>query len=258
MVSINFNQSAEVALMTLNKVNQNLFTVQDQISTGKRVSTARDNSAVWAISTVMDSDVMGFKQIVDSLNLGVSTVEVARAASEQVTNLLTEIKAEIVSAKEENVDRTAIQRDIAALRDQISSIVDAAQFNGLNLLTGGTDVNVLSSLNRDASGTVTTDDITVARADFRQVEGTFGTNAIASGDTGFTTATGGGTIAAAATETVTIEAYGADTINISAGYSFDVTIASETVEYIAREGDTVNDVTASSRLATMVKARSIL
>lgn len=242
MVSINFNQSAEVALMTLNKVNQNLFTVQDQISTGKRVSTARDNSAVWAISTVMDSDVMGFKQIVDSLNLGVSTVEVARAASEQVTNLLTEIKAEIVSAKEENVDRTAIQRDIAALRDQISSIVDAAQFNGLNLLTGGTDVNVLSSLNRDASGTVTTDDITVARADFRQVEGTFGTNAIASGDTGFTTATGGGTIAAAATETVTIEAYGADTINISAGYSFDVTIASETVEYIAREGDTVNDV----------------
>ncbi len=241
MVSINFNQSAQVALMNLNNVNKNLFTVQDQISTGKRVSTARDNSAVWAISTVMDSDVMGFKQIVDSLALGVSTVEVARAASEQVTNLLTEIKAEIVSAKEQNVDRTAIQRDVEALRDQITAIVDAAQFNGLNLLQGGADVDVLSSLNRDATGTVTTDEITVVRADFRQVQGTFGTNAIAIGDTGDTTVSNA-SIAAAATETVTIEAFGADLINIQAGYSFDITVAAETVQYIAAEGDTVNDV----------------
>lgn len=241
MVSINFNQSAQVALMNLNNVNKNLFTVQDQISTGKRVSTARDNSAVWAISTVMDSDVMGFKQIVDSLALGVSTVEVARAASEQVTNLLTEIKAEIVSAKEQNVDRTAIQRDVEALRDQITAIVDAAQFNGLNLLQGGADVDVLSSLNRDATGTVTTDEITVVRADFRQVQGTFGTNAITIGDTGDTTVSNA-SIAAAATETVTIEAFGADLINIQAGYSFDITVAAETVQYIAAEGDTVNDV----------------
>lgn len=235
MPSINFNQSAQVALMNLAKVNDNLFKIQDQISTGKRVATAKDSAAVWAISTVMNSDVMGFKQITDSLNLGTSTVEVARAAAEQVSELLTEIKAEIVSAKEQNVDRTAIQRDIVALKDQISSIVDAAQFNGLNLLKGGADVNVLSSFNRDTAGTVTTAEIAVARADLRQVEGVFGTNAITTG-AGLVTASSA-TIAAAATETYTITAG-----TISAGYSFEATIASTTVQYIARDGDDVNDV----------------
>jgi flagellin len=240
MSSINFNQSAQVALMTLSKVNSDLFKIQDQISTGKKVATARDNAAVWAISAVMESDVMGFKQITDSLNLGLSTVEVGRAASEQVTNLLKEIKAEIVSAKEENVDRKAIQRDISALRDQIGSIVDAAQFNGLNLLKGGADVNVLSSLDRDESGTVSTASIAVKRADFRQVEGTFGTNAVTASAAGDTTVSNA-TIAAAGTETVTIEA-GTAGANIAAGYSFDLTVGSERVEYIAKEGDTINDV----------------
>jgi len=242
MPSINFNQSAQVALMTLNKVNRDLFEVQDQISTGKLVATAKDNAAVWSISTVMESDILGFQQIVDSLNLGSSTVEVARSSAEQVTKLLTEVKGEIISAKESNVDRTAIQRDLVALKDQISSIVDSAQFNGLNLLTGGLDVNVLSSLNRASDGTVSTTDITVSRADFRQVEGVFGTNAMSSGDAGFLTASAA-TIAAAATETVTIDAVdGSGSPNITAGDSFRVTIASEAIEYIAAEGETVNDV----------------
>ncbi|MEE4211153.1 MAG: flagellin [Parvularcula sp.] len=242
MASINFNQSAQVALMTLNRVNKDLFTVQDQISTGKRINTSRDGASVWAISTTMSSDVMGFQKITDSLNLGLSTVDVARAASEQVTGLLKEIKGQIVAAQEQNVDRTAIQRDIQALKDQITSIVDAAQFNGLNLLKGGADVKVLSSLNRDDTGAVSTADIAVRRADLRQVEGTFGTTGTASGETGFMTASGA-TIAAAGTGTVTIDATGTgpDT-NIQAGYSFSVTIGSEAIEYIAAEGDSINDV----------------
>ncbi len=174
MGSINFNQSAQVALMTLNSVNKNLFEVQDQISTGKKISSAKDNAAVWAISTVMESDVMGFKQINDSLNLGSSTVEVARAATEEVTSLLQEIKAKIVAAQESNVDRTSIQRDVDALRDQIDSIVNAAQFNGLNLLQGGADIEILSSLDRSDAGVVTPRSIAVSRVDLSDTAGTTG------------------------------------------------------------------------------------
>ena len=50
---------------------------QNEISTGKSVSSAKDNSAVWAISKVMESDVAGFKAVSDSLALGESTVAVA-------------------------------------------------------------------------------------------------------------------------------------------------------------------------------------
>lgn len=175
MSSILTNTSAMVALQTLKGINQSLNRTQQEISTGKSVATAKDNSAVWAISKVMESDVKSFKGISDSLSLGSSTIAVAREASETITDLLTEIKGKIVAAQEENVDREKIQTDITALRSQISSVVGAAQFNGLNLVSGMDDVNILSSLDRGSSGTVVASNITVARQDMTTAAGTYGT-----------------------------------------------------------------------------------
>lgn len=166
MSSILTNNSAMVALDTLRNINKDLSMVQSEISTGKSVANAKDNAAIWSISTVMSSDVDSFKQISDSLNLGSSTVGVARAASEQVTDMLTEMKTLIVSAQEENVDRAKIQTDIDALTSQIGSIVGAAQFNGQNLIDGAStdDMSVLASLDRSSSG-VAASFIDVARQD---------------------------------------------------------------------------------------------
>jgi flagellin len=162
MSSILTNTSAMVALQTLKSINHSLNKTQDEISTGKKVASAKDNSAIWAISKVMESDVKGFKGISESLSLGESTVAVARQAAETVTDLLTQIKGKIVSAQESNVDRAKIQTDIEALRDQITSVVGAAQFNGLNLVDGSNaSVDVLASLDRDSSGNVTVSNITV-------------------------------------------------------------------------------------------------
>ena len=136
MSSILTNNSAMVALQTMKKININMAATQFEISTGKSVSNAKDNAAVWAISKVMESDVKGFKGISDSLNLGSSTIAVAREASETVTELLTEMKGKIVAAQEGNVDRAKIQTDVTKLKAQIESVVGAAQFNGLNLVNG--------------------------------------------------------------------------------------------------------------------------
>lgn len=165
MSSILTNNSAMVALQTLKSINMNLAETQEMISTGKKVSNAKDNSAIFAISKTMESDVQGFKAISESLGLGQSTVAVARQASETVTDLLVEMKGRIVAAQEENVDRTAIQDDIDALEAQINSVVGAAQFNGLNLIDGATTeaMTVLSSLDRDSNGTVTSSSISVDR-----------------------------------------------------------------------------------------------
>ncbi len=166
MSSILTNNGAMVALQTLKSVNKNLEMTQNAISTGKDVATAKDNSAVWAISKVMESDVKGFNAIKDSLSLGESTVAVARNASETVTDLLTQMKGKIVAAQEGNVDRAKIDDDVTALRDQIASVVGAAQFNGLNLVDGtaGT-VSILSSLDRDGTGAVNSASISVASQD---------------------------------------------------------------------------------------------
>jgi len=166
MSSILTNNSAMVALQTLKSINSGLADVQNQISTGKKVSSAKDNSAVWAISKVMESDVKGFKAISDSLSLGEASVSVARQAAETVTDLLTEMKGKIVAAQEDNVDRSKINDDVSALKEQIASVVSAAQFNGLNLVDGNSgNVDVLASLDRDAAGTVTASSITVVGQD---------------------------------------------------------------------------------------------
>ena len=148
MSSILTNNSAMVALQTLKSINSNLAMTQSEISTGKSVASAKDNSAVWAISKVMESDVAGFSAVSESLSLGDSTLAVASNASETITDLLTEMKGRIVAAQEENVDRDAIQTDIEALQEQIGSVVGAAQFNGLNLIDGSSteDLKILSSL----------------------------------------------------------------------------------------------------------------
>ncbi len=166
MSSILTNNGAMVALQTLKGINHSLSKTQTEISTGKSVSSAKDNSAVWAIAKVMESDVKGFKSISDSLALGESTVAVARQASETVTDLLTQMKGKIVAAQEDNVDRAKINTDVTALKDQIASVVSAAQFNGLNLVDGtNASADILASLDRDGSGNVSASSITVAGQD---------------------------------------------------------------------------------------------
>lgn len=181
MSSILTNNSAMVALQTLKSINTNLEKTQGEIATGKSIGSAKDSSAIWAISKVMEADVKGFTAISESLSLGESTVAVARKASETVTSLLTEIKGKVVAAQEDNVDRTKIQTEITALSDQIKSVVDAAQFNGLNLINGsvsGTNansevgVNILASLNRDSSGNVSATQIGVNAQNLSRTGGT--------------------------------------------------------------------------------------
>lgn len=177
MSSVLTNNGAMVALQTLQSINKDLGDVQSQISTGKKVANASDNSALWAISTVMESDAESFKAVSDSLSLGSSTVAVARDAAESVTDLLTEMKTKIIASQEDNVDRGKIQEDVSALREQIGAIVGAAQFNGQNLLQGTGNMDILASLDRDANGTVSTTDISVGRMSLETTAGaTVGTD----------------------------------------------------------------------------------
>jgi flagellin len=232
MTSINTNASALVALETLQNINRNLETVNNQISTGKRINSARDNAAVWAISTVMESDVMGFKTISDSLNLGAASVGVARNAAESVTSLLQDMKALIVSSQEENVDRAKIQTDVDALKGQIDSIVNAAQFNGLNFLKEGGSVDLLSSLDRASDGSVSVANISVNRVSLETTAEVFGAAA----------ASATGALSAASIADATSETYTLASQTVAEGDSFRLDIGGQVIEYVARAEDTSNDV----------------
>ena len=242
MSSILTNTSAMVALQTMKSINHNMNKTQSEISTGKSVANAKDNAAVWAISKVMESDVEGFKGISDSLNLGSSTLTVAREASETVTDLLTQIKGKIVAAQGSNVDRTKIQTDIDALKGQIDSVVGAAQFNGLNLIDGSqTSIDVLSSLDRSGAG-VTSSSITVNAQNLS-------TGAYAANDV-FGASTGGTVSTDADTFVLTLDqGGGTDDITIqdgatawAAGDKISMRIGDKTASYTV----SANDVTSGA------------
>ncbi|WP_292284430.1 flagellin [Marivita sp.] len=256
MSSILTNNGAMVALQTLKSINTKLTDTQNEISTGKTVATAKDNAAVWAISKVMESDVKGFQGISDSLNLGESTVAVARNGAETVTDLLTEMKGKIVASQEQNVDRAKIQTDIVALRDQINAVVGAAQFNGLNLLSnretdaGSGTVKVLASLDRSDSG-VSASDISVNKKDLSTAASavTGGTVAnLTSAETLDATQTG--TLAVTdptgAGQIFSLGITGVDTDGSNfnpADYTTGTTDTdAQKIMYIARDGDTAGDV----------------
>ncbi|MDO6586261.1 flagellin [Salipiger sp. 1_MG-2023] len=273
MSSILTNNGAMVALQTLKSINSDLATTQGEISTGKSVSSAKDNAAVWAIAKTMEADVKGFAGISDSLALGQSTVSVARSAAETVTELLTDIKGKIVAAQEENVDRGKIQTDIDALRDQIGAVVGAAQFNGLNLLSntettaGSGSINVLASLDRSSSG-VTASDISVAKQDLGTSASSINVAAAgytAAGSDAMSGAANTGAIALAsnATPVTTVavvgQTAGTGTNSVAAGTGFTATITAgsgifatgmnttttagnQEIVYVARDGDTEADV----------------
>jgi len=155
--SINVNASALSALRNLNATSADLESTQTRINTGLKISTAKDNAAVFSIAQKLRGDLRGLNAVQQSLDRGISTVDVALAAATSISDLLIEMKEKAVAAADQGLDttsRTALSQDFAALRDQITSIVQNAEFNGTNLIDGGTDA-IVAITNADATQTLT-------------------------------------------------------------------------------------------------------
>ena len=140
-LSVNTNTGAMTALEYLNNTNSQLNTVQNAITTGETVSGPQGNGATFAIAQNMRGDVSGYTAVSDSLNRGMSTVDVAMSAGQSISDLLIQMKQTALSASDQSLDtasRQALNSNFTALRDQIASVVQNAQFNGFNLINGST------------------------------------------------------------------------------------------------------------------------
>lgn len=251
MSSINTNLGAMVALDTLKGINKNLGMVQNEIATGKSINSAKDNAAIWSISTVMETDVAGFEKITNSLNLGSATVGVARTAAEDVVSNLQDIRDNIIAAQEDNVDRDKIQTDIDEAVKQIQSTVAGAQFNGSNLLSEGGEISVLSSLDRSSDGTVTANNISVNKANLSTTDSRVD---LASDDAGFVTSTSVQPEFVVETRSDVVALDIADIADAD-GYTYDFKIAGADISVTGASGDTEADVAAA--LVAAINAESL-
>lgn len=182
MSSILTNSSAMVALQTMKSVNKSMAKVQDEISTGLKVATAKDNGAVWAVAQVMRSDIKGLETVGEQLALGSSTVGTARAAAETISNMLTTAKQKIAAGGDLSsvASRTKLAADLVAIGAQINDIVSSAALNGVNMIGTAGDpptavaeasYNIVGAITRAADGTIGTQTITVATQDLSGVGG---------------------------------------------------------------------------------------
>ena len=156
MLSVNTNNGAMTALQNLNQTNKQLNEVQARINTGLKVATAKDDGATFAIAQNIRSTVAGLDAVKGSLDRGVSSADTAIAAGQSISDLLIEMKEKSVAATDASLDtasRTALNNDFAALRDQISTIVSNAEFDGVNLIDGS--LSSIAVLANDEGSTIT-------------------------------------------------------------------------------------------------------
>src|SRR5580700_9296111 len=139
MLSVNTNAGALIALQNLNNTSQQLAQAQNIVSTGLAIGSAEDNGAIWSIAQSERSTVQSLDAVKSSLQTGQSIIDVANSAGTTVSNLLTQMQQKALAASDTSIDtnsRNSLNNDFVALRNQITSTVQNAAFNGVNLLNG--------------------------------------------------------------------------------------------------------------------------
>ena len=154
--SVNTNPAALGALQQLSRTTDQLNETQDRVNTGLRIRSAKDNAAVFAIAQNLRADFRGYDAVAQSLDRSISATDVALAASQAIGDLLLDLKERAVAAADARLDsasRAALKQDFEQIRDQISTIIANASFNGTNLIDGGTD-QVVAITTPDAQQTI--------------------------------------------------------------------------------------------------------
>jgi flagellin len=156
--SVNTNAGALTALQYLTATQGALAKTQSAINSGLKVASARDNGAIYAIAQNQRGAVAGYESVINSINNGTSSIDVALSAGQSISDLLIQLKQKALSAADASLDtasRQALNSDFTALRDQISTIVKNAVFNGFNLVDGST-TQITALASADGARRITT------------------------------------------------------------------------------------------------------
>jgi flagellin len=143
MSVINTNVNALFAQNALKVNSRSMSTAMEQLSTGSRINSAKDDAAGLAISSTMTSQIRGLNQAVRNANDGISLLQTAEGAMVEQTNMLQRMRELAVQASSDTLSsdqKGYLQTEFDALATQIDSIATQTQWNGQNILdgTGGT------------------------------------------------------------------------------------------------------------------------
>ncbi len=144
-MKINHNMSAMVANKRLLWTEKNLSKSVERLSTGLRINRASDDAAGMAISSKMKAQIKGLGQASRNSSDGISVLETADGALNEVHAMLQrmrELSVQAANGTNTPDDLKAIQLEIASLREEIDRVSRDTEFNTKNLLDGSLDQRV--------------------------------------------------------------------------------------------------------------------
>jgi flagellin len=151
MTVINTNTAATLTANALTKNERAMSQAMERLSTGQRINSASDDAAGLAISSRMTSQVNGLNMAVRNANDGISMIQTAEGAMEEVSSMLQrmrELTVQAASGTMTTSDKAALNIEFGALEDQIQEIAKNTEWNGTKILDGSQgSVNIQAGAN---------------------------------------------------------------------------------------------------------------
>ncbi|MBO4899701.1 MAG: flagellin [Lachnospiraceae bacterium] len=140
---INYNVQAMNANLALNKADARVSKTIGRLSSGLKISAAKDEPSGYAISKRMNLQIEGLSRATQSSNDAINIISIADGALQEVTDMVTRMSELAVKGATDTItddDRTLIQQEIAQLKKEIQRVADTTEFNGQTLLDGSFDL----------------------------------------------------------------------------------------------------------------------
>ncbi|CAN1537607.1 FlgL Flagellin and related hook-associated proteins [Burkholderiaceae bacterium] len=277
MAVINTNVKALFSQAALKSTERSQTIAMQQLSTGKRINSARDDAAGMAISTRMTHQIRSLNQAVRNAGDAISLIQTAEGATNEITDMMQrmrELAIQAVNDTNENAQRSYLDLEFQQLKQQIVQIAEATEWNGFPVLSGSAgervgEMPLFKVTSENQFGTVFIDP-TTSRTVGGSDAGERQTITLSSTNTTFASGTikvGGVDVVIDATVQNTTDLIAAkiqqtlsnnSAFNSSSGRSVSVVGSVITVTYAAGEGDVsaistdFSAITAASGLAMAV------
>ena len=144
-MKINRNMSAVIASNQLHRTENKLSVTMERLSTGLKLNSAEDSPAGMAISNKMKAQIDALDKASDNSTDAISVMEIADGALNEVTSIIQrmrELSVQAASGIYTYDDKSAIQSEIAQLRDEVDRVSSNTEFNTKSLLDGSSDTRV--------------------------------------------------------------------------------------------------------------------
>ncbi|EGQ8952905.1 flagellin [Vibrio parahaemolyticus] len=138
-ITVNTNVAALVAQRHLTSATDMLNQSMERLSSGKRINSAKDDAAGLQISNRLQSQMRGLDVAVRNANDGISIMQTAEGAMNEVTNIMKrmrDLSLQSANGSNSQAERTALQEEVTALNDELNRIAETTSFGGRKLLNG--------------------------------------------------------------------------------------------------------------------------